>query len=169
MEWQLFWEQFDDSIHSKPQLSDPIKLAYLQQTLKDGIARHTNEGLSGTTSNYREAITVLPEHYNRPRLLHQAHMHAIVEAPSLKDGSGKELHRLRNVLAQHLHVLNVINYKPGLFVTSLIELILDQATSFEWHRHIQGTLKVPHHSELIKFLDLRAQAAESATCKGIKR
>ena len=29
MEWRTFWEQFNDLVHSKPQLSDPVKLAYL--------------------------------------------------------------------------------------------------------------------------------------------
>ena len=68
-------------------------------------------------------------------------MHAIVEAPSLKDGSGKELRRLHDVLAQHLQAPKVMYYELGLFITSLIELKLDQATAFKWQGHIQGTLK----------------------------
>ena len=43
-----------------------------------------------------------------------------------------------------------------------------QATTFEWQRHVQGTWKVPHHRELLKFLDLQAQASESTTHKSIK-
>ena len=34
MEWQIFWEQYDISIHSRTQLSDPVKLAYLRQVLR---------------------------------------------------------------------------------------------------------------------------------------
>ena len=59
MEWWTFWEQFDNSVHSKPQLLDPVKLASLRQALKDGPARHTIEGRSGTVSNYHEAITMM--------------------------------------------------------------------------------------------------------------
>ena len=114
------WELFDDSVQSKPQLSDPVKLAYLQQALKDGPARHVIEGLSETASNYREPITMLPECYNRPHLLHQVHVRIIVEAFSLKDGSGKELHRLHDILAQHLQAHKTMDYKPGLFITSMI-------------------------------------------------
>ena len=70
----------------------------------------------------------------------------IVEAPLLKDGNGKELRCVHDILVQHLQVLKVMDYEPGPFVTSLIEMRLDQATAFEWQRHIQGTTKVPYHS-----------------------
>ena len=56
--------------------------------------------------------------------------------------------------------------RTGPFVTSLIELKFDQATAFEWQRHIQGTSVVPHHGELLKFLDLQAQASQSTTSEG---
>ena len=85
------------------------------------------------------------------------------------DGSGKKLRRLHNVLAHHLRVLNVKDCELSSFVTSLIQMKLDQSTSFEWQRHIQGASKVPHHGELLKFLDLPARASEYTTREGIKR
>ena len=56
--WQTFWEQSNNYnlVHSKLQLSDPVKLSYLQQALKDGPAIHVIEGLSGTVRNYHEDI-----------------------------------------------------------------------------------------------------------------
>ena len=60
----------------------------------------------------------------------------------------------------------MMEYKPGPVFTSLIEMKLDQATALEWQRLTQGTSKVPHHSELLKFLDFRTQALESTTCEG---
>ena len=51
----------------------------LQQTLKDGPVRHGIEDLLGMRSNYHEAITIVQQRYNRPRLLHQAQVHAVVE------------------------------------------------------------------------------------------
>ena len=106
---------------------------------------------------------MLQECYDRPHLLHEAHVCEIVQAPSLNDGSGKELHGLHDILALHLRTLKVMNYEPDLFITSLTELKLDHAIAFEWQRHIQGTLKLSHHSELIKLLDLWAQASKFTT------
>ena len=36
MNWRRFWEQYGVSIHSTTNLTDPGKLAYLRQLLKDG-------------------------------------------------------------------------------------------------------------------------------------
>ena len=47
------------SIDSKSQLDDAEKLAYLEQALKDGPAKNTIEGLSGSGDDYKEAIECL--------------------------------------------------------------------------------------------------------------
>ena len=56
MEWQSFWEQFEVCVHSQSQLTDPEKLAYHRQALKDGLARHAIEGISGSGNTYCEAV-----------------------------------------------------------------------------------------------------------------
>ena len=75
------------SIHSRYQLVDGEKLAYLWQSLKDGSAQDVIEGLLGSGNEYEEAIKCLQKRYNKPRLLHQAHITAIVEVLGLKDGN----------------------------------------------------------------------------------
>ena len=51
------------------------------------------EGLSSSGEYYTEAIECLQSRFERPRLIHQAHVRKILEASNLKDGTGKELHR----------------------------------------------------------------------------
>lgn len=47
----------------------------------------------------------------------------ILEAPSLKDGSGKELCCLHDAALQHLRALKVVGHEPsGSFITSVLEL-----------------------------------------------
>ena len=80
----------------------------------------------------------------------------------MKDGHGRELRRLHDVVTQHLRALKAMDYDPsGPFVTSLLELKLDQNTVFEWLRHSHDSKEVPHYQELLDFLDLRAQASET--------
>jgi len=105
LNWNTFWEQFEVSVHSKTGLSDAEKLVYLQHALKGGAAKQAIEGLSRSGDHYAEAIECLKDRYNRPRLIHQAHVRMIVDAPALKDGSGKELRRLHDVVQQHLRAL----------------------------------------------------------------
>ena len=148
MNWAAFWERFDALIHSKKGVGDAEKLTYLRQAIDDGPARHVIEGLSQTAKNYGEAIKCLQERYDRPRLIHQAHVRAIIDAPSLKDGNGRELRRLHDVANQHMRAIRAMEYSPWTFVTSVLETKLDQTTMFEWQKHSQGSKKVPDYLAL---------------------
>ena len=131
LHWRSFWEQFCVSIHDRSNLSDTEKLVYLQQSLKNGSAKSTIEGLSRSGEYYAEAVECLKSRYDRPRLIHQTHVRMILEAPPLKDGSGKELRRLHDVVQQHLRALKAMDYEPsGPFITSVLELKLDVNTVY---------------------------------------
>jgi hypothetical protein len=111
--WASFWEQFTISVHGRKDLVDSEKLAYLRNAVKDGSAKHVVEGLSRTGEHYKEAVDTLRKHYDRPRLIHQAHVRAILCAPALKTGSGKELRRLHDTLVQHLRALKAMKSEPS--------------------------------------------------------
>ena len=107
LNWRLFWEQFNGAIHSKSHLSDSDKLTYLREALKNGPAKNVVVGLTQTSENYEEAIKCLKKRYDRPRVLHQAHVRKIQEAFSIKTGSGQELRRLHDHLSQHIKALKI--------------------------------------------------------------
>ena len=99
-------------------------------------AKHVVEGLSGSGDHYEEAVQCLKKLYDRPRLIHQAHVRAVLDAPSLKDGNGKELRRLHDAINQHLRALKAMDYEPsGPFITSIFELKLDTNTMLEWQKY----------------------------------
>ena len=170
LNWTTFWEQFSISVHNRHNLSDSEKLVYLQHAVKAGSAKHAIEGLSKSGNCYAEAVECLQAHYDRPRLIHQTHVKMIIDAPSLKDGSGRELRRLHDTVLQHLRALKAMDYEPsGPFITSVLELKLDTNTMFEWQKHSQESNEVPHFQRLLEFLNLRAQASEITTCESSKK
>ena len=157
MNWASFWEQFDAAIHSQRQLKDTEMLIYLKEALKDGPAKGVIMGLAQTADNYEEAVHCLKERYDRPRLIYQAHVHSILESTSLKEGNGKELHHLHDIINQHVRAISAMDQnKFDSFITALLDLKLDQTTMFEWQRYSEETKSVPPYPELLKFLDLRA-------------
>ena len=90
----------------------------------------------------------------------------IVEAPPLKDGTGKEIRALHDLVIQHLRALKSLGHEPSqAFITSLLEMKLDSTTMFKWQRYSQDHTDVPEHQELLDFLNLRAQAAEASAEK----
>ena len=83
---------------------------YLQQALKGGSARSAVEGLSRSGENYEEVIQCLTDRCDQLRLIHQAHVKAILEAAPLKEGRGKEVCRLHDYLQQHLRALKAMGH-----------------------------------------------------------
>ena len=149
------------SVHDHSDLSEAEKLMYLQQAIKDGSTKSVIEGLSRSGDQYQEAIIFLKSRYNHPRVTHHAHVRMVVDAPPLKDGSGKELRRLHDTLQQHFRALK--SEPDSFFIISIIELKLDQDTMCEWSKHSQDkTKEVPHYQDILDFLDLRAQVSESS-------
>ncbi len=129
--WRSFWEQFVIAVHDRATLSKTEKLTYLRHALKEGSAKHVIEGLSGSSDQYDEAIDCLRKRFNRPRILHQAHVRAIVDVPPIKEGSGRELRRLHDIVNQHLQALKAMGQEPsGAFITSMLELNMDPGTYF---------------------------------------
>lgn len=111
--------------------------------MKDGSAKGVIEGLSRSGEHYAEAIECLQARYNRPRLIHQAHVRKILETPCLKEGGGKELRHLHDTVQQHLRALKAMGHEPsGPFITSAL---LDPGTTFEWQKHSHEATDVPHY------------------------
>ena len=98
-----------------------------------------------------------------PIQFHQMHVRLILEAPPLKEGTGKELRCLHDIVTQHLRASKSMEYDPSRhFITSILELKLDTTTLFEW-QHSQSKAELPHYQELLTFIDLRAQGSATAT------
>lgn len=170
LNWRQFWEQFSVSIHNRKTLSSSEKLVYLQQAIRKGSAQSVIEGLTRTGENYVEAVECLKSRYDRPRLIHRTHVQRIIDVPPLKEGSGKELRVLHDTLLQHVRALKALGHEPSeTFLTSVIELKLDQNTIFEWQKHTQEATDVPHYNRLLEFIDVRAQASEIALPGGGRR
>ena len=82
---------------------------YLKDALKNGHAERIIQGLAQTADTYDDATECLLNRYDRLRLIHQAHVHAIMDVPSLKEGNGKEIRCLHDVLVQHYRALKAMD------------------------------------------------------------
>lgn len=161
LNWAVFWEQFDTAIHSSKKLHDAQKLAYLRDAVECGPAKKVIQGLAHSAGTYQEAVKCLQQRYDRPRFIHQKHVKTIVEIPTVKTGSGRELRHLHDLVSQHLRSLRTIKGDTfESFMSSLIEMKLDQSSKFAWQQHTHERRDIPSIDELLKFVDWRAQASE---------
>ena len=163
--WNMLWEQFDMSINSQTQLTNVEKLAYLRHALKDRPAIQTIQQLSRLADQYEEVVR-LKSRYDRPCLVHREQIRAILEAPSVKGVNGEDLRHLHDVSSQPLRALATTKQNiTESFITSMLEMKLDQGKMFEWQRHSQEPKDVPYYSALLEFHNLKAQAFENAVCE----
>ena len=83
---------------------------------------------------------------------------------TLERQHGQRASPSHDVLQQHLRALKAMDKEPSApFITSLIEMKLDADTRFEWQKSSQESTDVPPYTELLEFLNLRAQASESTS------
>ena len=86
--------------------------------------------------------------------------------PTVKTGTGRELRQLHDLVSQRLCSLRTAKEDSfESFLSSLIEMKLDQATKFTWqqHTHERKDVHVPSIDELLELVDWRAQASELST------
>ena len=146
LSWKSFWEQFDATIHSKAGLIDIEKLTYLQDALKDSLARFMSQGLTRTSENYEESIKCLKERYDRPRLVQEEHIHSIVDAVPVKNGSDKELRRLYDAATQHYRALKAAKSDSfDTVLTVILQQKLDEKSRLKWAELAVNT-KLFHHA-----------------------
>ena len=109
-----------------------------------------------------EAIRYLQESYDRPPILHQAHVLKIQEATPLKTGSGQELCRLHNLLRQHTRALKTLGQDTlEVYLTAANELKLDDNTKLKWMEYSSNSETTPLYKELLKFLDIQVRHHET--------
>ena len=107
LKWKNFREQFCILVHHQTKIPQE---EYLQSVIKDKTARNLIAGLTRSSDHYEEAVRALQERYNHPCQIHQVHVHCIIEAPPLRDGIGKEMHALHDLIIQHLRALKLLGH-----------------------------------------------------------
>ena len=69
--WHSFGDSFKSAIHENSDISTIDKFNYLNSLL-EGKAARTVQGLKLTSSNYNAAVEMLQEHYGKPQIYNQA-------------------------------------------------------------------------------------------------
>ena len=123
--------------------------------MKDSPAKHVIEGLLRMARSYADAIGCLQERYDRPQLVHQAHVRTIVEASSLKSENGP----YEGTSDYEYNSLET-------FVSSIIELKLARSFMFAWQNHSKDQREVPSCTDLLEFVDLHTRTSENTAREG---
>lgn len=75
--WQTFWDSFRSAIHDNASLPDTDKFNYLKSLL-DKSALEAVSGLTLTSANYREAISILQKRFGDRQQIIAGHMDVLL-------------------------------------------------------------------------------------------
>ncbi|KRZ72377.1 hypothetical protein T10_4990 [Trichinella papuae] len=107
LEFTSFWEQFEDSIHSRQDISDSAKFSYLRSCLS-GSALAAVNGLSLTAANYFAAIEILKNRFGRKDVVIQNHIRKLLEVEPCVKPSAENLQHLHDHLNLHVRALGAL-------------------------------------------------------------
>jgi len=133
--WKSYWQQFEATIHNSKKLDDQLRMQYLLKSLTTKKAKDAVEGIDAVAEAYPEAVAALKNRFDRPQVIHRAHVRAILNIKPMKDGSSGELRKLHDTLQHHLRSLKAMEQLDfERFMTTLGECKLDSLTIVEWQK-----------------------------------
>ena len=114
-EWQEFWDCYESSIHSNPNLSDVDRFSYLRGLL-GGAARTTIAGLALTAANYKVAIDLLKGRFGKPVVIERAHVNELLNvAPVFNERDTTGLRRLYDKIEIHHRGLKALDVNASTY------------------------------------------------------
>ena len=127
--WIPFWDSYESAIHQNPDLSDIDKFNYLQ-SLVEHSAAEAIAGLTLSSSNYAEAITVLKKRFGNKQQLINKHMEALLSLPAVT--SVYELRNLRQLydkVESHVRSLKSIRIAASSYGNLLASILMKKIPS----------------------------------------
>ncbi|XP_048578061.1 uncharacterized protein LOC116619333 [Nematostella vectensis] len=81
--WPYFWGIFKSLVHDNKTLSEPVKLAHLNNSLADNV-KIVISGLTGGPGDYEKSVKLLEGRFGDPRDVIEAHLNRITDWPAVR-------------------------------------------------------------------------------------
>ena len=126
--WTPFWDSYESAIHQNPDLSDIDKFNYLQ-SLVEHSAAEAIAGLTLSSSNYAEAITVLKKWFGNKQQLINKHMEALLSLPAVTVYELRNLRQLYDKVESHVRSLKSIGIAASSYSNLLASILMKKIPS----------------------------------------
>ncbi|XP_062619808.1 uncharacterized protein LOC134281340 [Saccostrea cucullata] len=124
LQWNMFWDSFESTIHRNQTLTPIQKFSYLKAQLQDAAAQ-TIAGFTLTNANYETAIDLLKERFGQPQKIINAHMRALMELQAPRNDA-ISLRNYGDCLESHVRSLECLGQKQEMYGALLIPVIMNK-------------------------------------------
>ena len=168
-----FWDLYESAIHNSTDLSAIDKFTYLRSLL-EGPAAIAIAGLTLSSPNYAEAITILKKRFGNKQAIVSRHMDTLMSLEAVASQNNyKGLRQLYNLMESHVRGLHALGIPSSSFGTLLASVFMNklppelrltgsrEVVGDKWE--LDAVMKIVE-----KEIDARERAAASL-CMGGKR
>lgn len=122
-DWTAFWDSFKAAIHENEDIPKVDKFNYLNSLL-EGAAFRTIQGLTLTTANYDSAIALLHERFGNPQQIISAHMEGLLKISNCGGDRSTSLHVVFDKIMVHIGGLEALGVTSAQYGSLLIPVIM---------------------------------------------
>ena len=148
-EWLTFWGEFELAINEKKDMSNSIKLVYLKQSILDPELKSSITDLGIGPKAYPEAIKLLHDRYNKPRLIHRQYCEELSSVASMPKSKGY----IGRLASKGTHLMAGFQ---RLKMTGVSEVLTSAAMPTElrhvWYTQTSKLSTTPPIEDLVQFL-----------------
>ena len=124
--WTTFWDSYESAIHKSSALSDIDKFNYLKSLL-DRTAHEAIAGLTLTSANYHEAVTILQKRFGNKQQIISRHMEIMLNAsPITSQNNLIGLRRLHDQIESNVRGLKSLGVAPESYGSLLSSVLLSK-------------------------------------------
>ena len=124
--WTSFWDSFESAIHINRDLSDIDRFNYLNSLL-ERTARDAVSGLTLTSANYHEAISILKKRFGSKQQIISKHMDILLNVdPVTSSHAVKALRQLYDLVESHIRSLKSLGVAPENYGSLLSPVLLNK-------------------------------------------
>ena len=188
-DWASFCDLFTTLVHDVPRLSDATKLQYLKLCLT-GKAADLIRDVTTTSANYVSTWRALKARFHNPRLIINKHLSSLMDIPHVKKESASDLRSFLDEAQRIVRALQNLKLPVEHWDVWLVFVLserLDSESRKLWEAELSQrdseietgensvdgdfSKALPKYSDLVRFLEKRAQALNMITSerRGEKR
>ena len=122
-QYRSFWDSFESAIHNNLGLSKIEKFNYLNSLL-EGRALRSVQGLPITDGNYQAAVDILQQRFGKPQAIISAHMEELMKIPACNGDKPSQLRFIYDKASVHVRGLESLGVNSTQYGSLLIPVIM---------------------------------------------
>lgn len=166
--WTTFWDSYKTAVHENSALTPIDKFNYLNSLL-EGVAARSIQGLSLTAANYDSAVEILHERFGKTQQIITCHMDELLKLPACTSERPSSLRYVYDKISVHTRGLASLGVASEQYGSLLIPIIMDKLPS-EIRLQVarKATGEVWQIDELLKTIKLEVEAREASEMSKIQ-